>query len=52
MTYPRAPVDRDEIERPSFPTVRRGYDAAAVDEQYAVPDIEALLDAVCASAGR
>lgn len=30
MTYPRAPVDRDQIERRDFPSVRRGYDAAAV----------------------
>ena len=30
MTYPRTPVDRDEIERQDFPAARRGYDAAAV----------------------
>ena len=31
LTYPRAPMDRDEIERQDFPAARRGYDPAAVD---------------------
>jgi DivIVA domain-containing protein len=30
--YPQAVVDRDRIERTDFPTGRRGYDPAAVDE--------------------
>jgi DivIVA domain-containing protein len=32
VTYPRTPVDRDEIERQDFPAARRGYDADAVRE--------------------
>jgi DivIVA domain-containing protein len=30
--YPAKPVERDEIERRDFPSARRGYDPAAVDE--------------------
>jgi DivIVA domain-containing protein len=30
--YPAKPVEREEIERRDFPSARRGYDPAAVDE--------------------
>ncbi len=44
MTYPRTPVDRDEIERQDFPAARRGYDAGAVHEHLrrVADELEAL----------